>query len=311
MPSLGITLGDPAGVGPEILVKSFPHLSKIKAKFFLFGDKNYLVKLSKKFKIKIPQNIEVISLSELEITPGKPSRETHLASIKYLEEAIAWVKSGKISGLITLPINKEAFEVFGLPYRGHTELLASEFSVPSYAMSFYGKKLKISLVTTHIPLNKVAESLKPERIKEVARLSFDFVKRLKRKGEIKIALCGLNPHAGEGGLLGEEEEKVIKPAVLMAKEEGIPLFGPYPADSLFYWALQGRFDFVIALYHDQGLIPFKMLHFRDGVNLTLGLPIVRTSPVHGTAYDIAGKGIADPGSFLSAVKLTFNLSKKW
>lgn len=310
MPSFGITLGDPAGVGPEILVKSFSYLSQIKSKFIIFGDKGFLERLAREFKTKVPQNIEILSLSEIEVSPGKPSRETHLASIKYLEEAIAWAKKGEILGLITLPINKEAFEVSGLPYRGHTEMLASKFSVSSYAMCFYGKRLKISLVTTHIPLNKVVENLMPERIKEVARLSYEFVKKLKKKGEIKLALCGLNPHAGEGGLLGEEDEKVIKPAVLMAQKEGIPLFGPYPADSLFYWALKGKFDFVIALYHDQGLIPFKMLHFRDGVNLTLGLPIVRTSPVHGTAYDIAGMGIADPGSFLSAVRLTLNLSKE-
>ncbi len=311
MPPIGITLGDPAGVGPEILVKSFPHLERIKTKFIVFGDKAYLEKLSQEFNISIPKNVEILPLSHLKVSPGKPNKETHRASIKYLEEAISFAKKGEIFGLVTLPINKEAFEVSQLPYRGHTEMLAKELSAQSYAMSFYGKKLRVSLVTTHIPLNRVSENLSPERIVEVSRLSFDFMKRLKGKEDIKIALCGLNPHAGEGGLLGDEEERVIKPAVLRANEDGIPLFGPYPADSLFYWALQGRFDFVIAIYHDQGLIPFKMLHFRDGVNLTLGLPIVRTSPVHGTAYDIAGKGIADIGSFLSAVKLTFNLSKKW
>ncbi|MGC8871446.1 MAG: 4-hydroxythreonine-4-phosphate dehydrogenase PdxA [Caldimicrobium sp.] len=310
MVSLGITLGDPCGVGPEILIKSLVYLSKLKAKFFVFGDKNYLEDLSKKFFVEIPKNVEIISLSQLKINPGFPTRETHLASIKYLKEAILWAKAGKISGLITLPLNKEAFEVADLPYRGHTEMLAKEFSAKSYAMSFYGKRLKVSLVTTHLPLNKVSENLKLEKIIEVARLSYWFMKRLFPKKKIKMALCGLNPHAGEGGLLGEEEEKILKPALEMAKEEGIPIDGPYPADSLFYWALKGKFDLVIALYHDQGLIPFKMVHFRDGVNVTLGLPIIRTSPVHGTAYDIAGKGLADIGSFLSSVTLTFNLSKK-
>jgi len=310
MTEIGITLGDPAGVGPEILIKSLPHLSKSKAQFLIFGDKAFLDKLSKEYQVSFPQNVEIIDLSNVKVIPGKPSPESHLASIRYLDAAFSFLKSSKIKGLVTLPINKEAFEVAGLPFRGHTEYLAKSFSVKNYGMSFYGKKLKVTLVTTHIPLKEVPKAISRERVLEVAALTYEFIKKYEKiKGEVKIALAGLNPHAGEGGLLGSEEKDVLEPVCMEAKREGIPLYGPYPSDSLFYWALKGRFHWIIALYHDQGLIPFKLLHFRDGVNLTLGLPFPRTSPVHGTAYDIAGKGLADPRSFISAVKLALKIAK--
>lgn len=309
MKKIGITLGDPSGVGPEILVKSLPLLSKFKAKFLLFGDERLLLTEAKKRHISLPENLQISSLSELKVTPGVPTEESHLASIRYLERAIDFARKGELQALVTLPINKEAFSVAGLPFRGHTEFLAKALSASDYAMAFYGKRMSLSLVTTHIPFAKVREVLTQERILKIAGLSFDFLKKIRPKApNYRIALCALNPHAGEGGLLGDEEERILKPAVEEAKRRGIPLYGPFPSDSLFYWVLRKRYDFVIALYHDQGLIPFKMLHFRDGVNITLGLPIVRTSPVHGTAYDIAGKDLADPSSFISAVRLALRLA---
>lgn len=311
MKTIGITLGDPAGVGPEVLTKGLPYLSKARARFILFGDENLILSEIAKRNLDLPRNVSIYSLSKLRVFPGQPTEETHLASIKYLETAINLVKRGDIQAIVTLPINKEAFAVARLPFRGHTEFLAKALNCQDYAMAFYGKKLSLSLVTTHIPFTEVKKSLSQLKILKVAKLSFEFLKRIKpERSEYKIALCALNPHAGEGGLLGEEEEKILKPAIVEAKRQGIPLYGPYPSDSLFYWCLQGKFDFVIALYHDQGLIPFKMLHFRDGVNITLGLPIIRTSPVHGTAYDIAGKDLADPSSFVSAVKLALKLLTK-
>lgn len=310
--SLGITLGDPAGVGPEILVKSFPFLERLKANFVVFGDSALIKALTKSYQLSLPSNLAMINLSKVKIIPGHPTKESHLAAVKYVETALEEVLKGEISGLVTLPLSKESFKVAGLSYRGHTEFLAEKLEAKSFCMSFYGKKLKVSLATTHLPLKKVSESLNSERVFEIAKLSYDFLKKIKRIREnIKIALCGINPHAGEGGLLGEEEKEILTPVVTKAKEEGIPLYGPYPADSLFYWALKGRFDYIIAMYHDQGLVPFKMLHFKDGVNLTLGLPVVRTSPVHGTAYDIAGKGLADPTSFQASVNLALKLAKRW
>ncbi|BAU22713.1 4-hydroxythreonine-4-phosphate dehydrogenase [Caldimicrobium thiodismutans] len=312
MLNLGITLGDPAGVGPEILVKSFPFLEKLRANFVIFGDLALIKGLAKSYQLKLPSNLNIINLSKIKIIPGQPTEESHLAAVKYIETAIEKSLKGEIRGLVTLPLSKESFKVSGLPYRGHTEFLAEKLRAKSFCMSFYGKRLKVSLATTHLPLKKVSEALNPERILEIAKLSYDFLKKIKRSHEyIKIALCGINPHAGEGGLLGGEEKEILVPVVSRAKEEGIPLYGPYPADSLFYWALKGSFDYIIAIYHDQGLVPFKMLHFKDGVNVTLGLPVVRTSPVHGTAYDIAGKGIADPTSFQASVNLALRLIKKW
>lgn len=308
MKQICITLGDPSGVGPEILVKSFPYLANLSIKIKVIGDSSLILSQAQKRGIVIPSNVEIYSISELKVIPGTPTSETHLASIKYLKTAIELLKMGEAQGLVTLPINKEAFKVAGLPFRGHTEFLANAFQASDYAMAFYGQKLSISLVTTHIPFREIGNNISQEKILRVARLSFDFLRKIKpKKREYRIALCGLNPHAGEGGLLGDEEETILKPAIEEARREGIPLYGPYPSDSLFYWTLQKRFDFIIALYHDQGLIPFKMLHFKDGVNITLGLPIVRTSPVHGTAYDIAGKDLADPKSFVSAINLTLKL----
>lgn len=310
MKSIGITLGDPAGVGPEILVKSLSFLAKQKCFFLLFGDENLLKREAKHYNVSLPSNLKIINLSELKVQPGKPTPESQLATLRYLEEAIRYALSGELKALVTLPINKEVFKLAGLPFRGHTEYLAHTLGAKAPAMSFYGRRLRVTLITTHLPLRDVFSKLEVSKIVEIARLAYDFTKRLNpRKRELKIALSALNPHAGEGGLLGDEEERLLKPAIKLAQDQGIPLYGPYPADSLFYFASQGYFDHVLSLYHDQGLIPFKLFHFRDGVNVTLGLPIVRTSPVHGTAYDIAGQGKAFPDSFISAVKLALRLSK--
>ncbi|MFN3406429.1 MAG: 4-hydroxythreonine-4-phosphate dehydrogenase PdxA [Caldimicrobium sp.] len=311
MIKIGITLGDPVGVGPEILIKSFPFLATSKAKFIIFGDEALLLNLAKDFQIKIPSNVEIINLSSLKIIPGKPTKSSYEATIKYLQSAIEFLKKGEITGLVTLPISKEAFSALDLSHRGHTEFLAESFQVNKYAMTFYGKKIKVALATTHIPLKEVPLKINPEKIERIACLVYEFLRKTSKKRELKIALSALNPHAGENGLLGNEEILLLKPLVEKLQAKNIPIYGPIPADSLFYKVLNREYDFVIALYHDQGLIPFKLLHFRDGVNLTLGLPFVRTSPVHGTAYDIAGKGMADPLSFISAVKLALKLAPRW
>ncbi len=306
---IAITLGDPAGVGPEILLKALPYFQRVRQKILIIGDEQLLTERAKLFGLPEPEGFPILSLSSCKIKPAEPTVEGYQAMYEYLLKALDLAKAGKIKGLVTLPICKEGLAKIGSHFRGHTELLASAFGVRDYAMAFYGQRLKVALLTTHLPLKEVPKEITVERVISVAKLAFDFLQKIKKKGPFRIALCGLNPHAGEGGVLGKEDQEILAQAVEKLKKE-IPIEGPFPADSLFYHALQGKYDLVIANYHDQGLIPFKMLHFRDGVNLTLGLPIVRTSPCHGTAYDIAPLGVASPQSLIKAIKLALKLTAK-
>ncbi|NPA39958.1 MAG: 4-hydroxythreonine-4-phosphate dehydrogenase PdxA [Thermodesulfobacteria bacterium] len=309
---VAITLGCPAGIGPEVLIKG---LNKLKKKnpsalkeLLVIGDNCVIQDREKFLNLKLPKEVEVLSVSSLKISPGHPTIEGYKAMAEYIKKALELAKQKKIKAIVTLPVSKEGLEKANIPYAGHTDWLAKELGAKEYVMCFYSKDIIVSLVTTHIPLKEVPYKISEEKIISVARLSWEFLKKLKKKPE-KMAICGLNPHAGEGGLLGTEEIEVISKAVEKCKTFGIPLEGPFPSDSLFYWAYKGRYPLVIALYHDQGLIPFKLLHFEDGVNITLGLPIVRTSPCHGTAYDIADKGIANEESFLSALELALELTR--
>ena len=305
---IAITLGDPAGVGPEVLLKALPYFKRHLKKFLIIGDKKVLEARAKLFSLKLPHEVEILSVSELDVEPSQPTLEGFQAMLTYLETAISLAKEKRVKAIVTLPITKEGLAKVGSKYRGHTELLADAFGVKDYVMCFYGKRLIVSLLTTHLPLKEVPGALSEEKVISVAELSYEFLRKIKpKKKSLSLALCGVNPHAGEGGLLGEEELRILFPAVEKSKASGIPLSGPYPADSLFYHAVKGRYDLVIAIYHDQGLAPFKLIHFKDGVNVTLGLPIVRTSPCHGTAYDIAPLGVASPKSLISALKLSLKL----
>ncbi len=305
---IAITLGDPAGVGPEVLLKALPYFKRHLKKFLIIGDKKVLEARAKLFSLKLPHEVEILSVSELDVEPSQPTLEGFQAMLTYLETAISLAKEKRVKAIVTLPITKEGLAKVGSKYRGHTELLADAFGVKDYVMCFYGRRLIVSLLTTHLPLKEVPGALSEEKVLSVAKLSYEFLRKIKpKKKSLSLALCGVNPHAGEGGLLGEEELRILFPAVEKSKASGIPLSGPYPADSLFYHAVKGRYDLVIAIYHDQGLAPFKLIHFKDGVNVTLGLPIVRTSPCHGTAYDIAPLGVASPKSLISALKLSLKL----
>jgi len=305
---IAITLGDPAGVGPEVLLKALPYFKRHLKKFLIIGDKKVLEARAKLFSLKLPHEVEILSVSELDVEPSQPTLEGFQAMLTYLETAISLAKEKRVKAIVTLPITKEGLAKVGSKYRGHTELLADAFGVKDYVMCFYGRRLIVSLLTTHLPLKEVPGALSEEKVLSVAKLSYEFLRKIKpKKKSLSLALCGVNPHAGEGGLLGEEELRILFPAVEKSKALGIPLSGPYPADSLFYHAVKGRYDLVIAIYHDQGLAPFKLIHFKDGVNVTLGLPIVRTSPCHGTAYDIAPLGVASPKSLISALKLSLKL----
>lgn len=234
---------------------------------------------------------------EVEFEVGRVSKPSGKAQFEFLKSAVKDAKEGKLDAIVTLPINKEAIRLAGFQFPGHTEFLAHSFGVSSFGMMLANIRLKVVLLTTHLPLSQVPKEVKRDAVLEKLLL----IERALPGS--RIAVCGLNPHAGEGGLFGREEIEEIAPAVEKAKELGIKASGPYPADTVFNRALSDQFDVVLAMYHDQGLIPVKLTGFGESVNVTLGLPIVRTSVDHGTAYDIAGKGVADTGSFKEAVKL--------
>jgi len=312
---VAITLGDPSGISPEVLVKSLDKLPK--ATYIIYGSKPvldfYLKKLNSSRRINLIQSpsqakkegFYFINVADKFFQPAKPSKETGKASATYLYKAVEDIKKGEVQALITLPISKEYIMQSGFSFAGHTEYLADAFGVKNYCMVLMCDKLKVALITTHIPLKEVASSITTQKIVETVSL---VDKELKEKFNIKtpkIAVLGLNPHAGDGGNIGDEEIKVITPAVNQLKQKGINASSPLSADTAFN--RYKEFDLFVAMYHDQGLIPLKLMCFKKAVNITFGLPFVRTSPDHGTGFDIAGKMTADPSSFIEAVKLAVKL----
>lgn len=314
-------MGDPVGIGPEIILLALREASIFNmCKPLVIGDEQRLQAAIQCVKshltintIQTPDHglykcgsIDVISLSKLDSTKtfwGKPTMQTGKAMTGYIIAAIDMAISKNIAAIVTCPINKMAMKMAGFDYNGHTELLAEHTKTEKYAMMLAGNKLRVVLVTIHMPLRKVAASLSPEKILQTIRITWNALYKRFGLKEPRIAVAGLNPHAGEGGMFGDEEKNIIAPAIHLAKKEGFNVSGPFPPDTLFYYAAKGDYDAVVCMYHDQGLIPFKMLHFTDGVNTTLGLPIIRTSVDHGTAYDIAGTGKADPGSLVAAINM--------
>ncbi len=313
---IAITLGDPSGISPEILVKSYNNLPEGYT-YIIYGSKKiidyYISQLNKeKFYVEI-ENIDdvkkpgfyLINIFDKDFIPGKPSEITGKASVLYLEKAVNDIKNKKVNALITLPISKEYAMKANFQYAGHTDYLADSFKVKEYVMVLMCEKLKVALITTHIPLKDVPESITRDKIiSKVILLNKELISKFKIK-KPKFALLGLNPHAGDGGNIGKEEIDIIAPAVRELREKGIDITNPLSADTAFN--NYKNFDIYVAMYHDQGLIPLKLLCFKKAVNITLGLPFVRTSPDHGTGYDIAGKLKADPSSFIEAVKLAVNL----
>jgi 4-hydroxythreonine-4-phosphate dehydrogenase len=246
--------------------------------------------------------------SELAAFPvGKVNADAARAAYGAIEQAVADARSGTVAAVVTAPISKEAFALAGYPWRGHTDLLAHLCGSVEVAMMFWSERLRVVLATVHIPLRDVPAALTHDRLRDVIALT---AKSLPSFGinTPKLAVCGLNPHAGENGLLGSEELSIITPAINNAIGLGIDVSGPFPADTIFVRAARGEFDAVIACYHDQGLIPVKLMAFGRAVNVTLGLPIVRTSVDHGTAFDIAGQGVADEGSLVEAILLAARLA---
>jgi 4-hydroxythreonine-4-phosphate dehydrogenase len=316
---IGITMGCPVGIGPEIILKFFA--GKAANREFMpvvLGDINVLERCRRELGIHaacapwhpgepIPADrIPVIAVSSLEASNlqwGRPNRETGMAMANAITTAVSLIRDGLLDGMTTCPISKKALHEAGYAFPGHTEMLAHLSGGSNPVMMLAGSRLRVTLVTIHCRLSDVAELILRASVLRLIRLTHralvtDFDIQIPR-----IAVAGLNPHGGEQGLFGDEEKLEIAPAIMDAREEGINAQGPFPPDTVFLKAAAGDYDAVVCMYHDQGLIPFKLLHFSDGVNVTLGLPLVRTSVDHGTAYDIAGKGIADPQSLAAAVKL--------
>nr|WP_081411798.1 4-hydroxythreonine-4-phosphate dehydrogenase PdxA [Alicyclobacillus herbarius] len=322
-PIIAMTMGDPAGIGPEICVLTAlsPRVTD-KVNTFIIGDANRLEEASKilagvgkftnkptirsitsaeeaKFEAGV---IEVLDLGNVpaDLPWGQLSATAGQCAYDYIEKAVSLAMDHTIDALCTAPLNKEAWKMAGIKFPGHTEALAALSGSPGSAMMLVNKSLRVVHVTTHVSLEQAIKLVTRERVLERIRLTAESLARFGIRNP-RIAVAGLNPHAGEGGLFGDEEQKEIIPAVQAAQSEGISASGPWPPDSIYARAANGEFDAVIAMYHDQGHIAIKMLGFDTGINVTLGLPILRTSVDHGTAFDIAGKGIAREQSMIESV----------
>ena len=328
-----ITMGDPTGVGPEIIIRAvyegaFVDLAR---PWIVAGDLGVLKRAAAVCGCDVEQQpvsssslatdelvvgghrLPVKALSQLDLSEqvfGQPQLSSGRAMADYIEWACDACVAGDVAGMVTAPINKEVLGAAGVVFPGHTELLADRCKVDEVVMMLAGERLRVCLVTTHCALREVPQRLSKERILTTMRIVASSLQRQFGIKTPRLAVLALNPHAGEGGLFGDEETRQIAPAIAAARSEGILASGPHSADTLFWFAAQGDYDAVICMYHDQGLIPLKLLHFDDGVNVTLGLPIVRTSVDHGTAYDLAGTGTANSASLVAAARMAADMAEK-
>jgi 4-phospho-D-threonate 3-dehydrogenase / 4-phospho-D-erythronate 3-dehydrogenase len=334
-PLLAITIGDAAGIGPEIVVKALARpavrrlcrplivgdLAVMRAhlRFWPAGEPPAIVAIDDIGDVDDVDGWDWSSEDLPLLQPGAPlaalevgqlSAVAGRGAVEYVLAAVALAKAGKVAGIVTAPLNKEAIHLAGYTYPGHTELLAEQFGVKHYSLVLSARGQFVFHVTTHVSLRQALDLITGERILGQVRLAHLLAEALGR-GEETIAVAGINPHAGERGLFGREEIEVITPALAIAQAEGIPVVGPLPADVIFPRAAQGRYAFVIAMYHDQGHAVFKTLYFDEGVNVTVGLPVIRTSVDHGTAFDIAGQGVANDASLVEAIHLAARLGPTW
>jgi len=325
-PILAITMGDPAGIGPEIVVKALAssRLWQV-CRPVVIGRLPVMETAARSLGVEIafaPVDaatedavrtrcllVETGPERDRIPLPGRASAAGGRAAVAAVSAAAQLALDGFVDAVVTAPISKEAIRAAGSLFPGHTEMLAALTKAKKHAMMLVGGPLRVSLATIHVPLAQVPSLITARRIREVIELTWEAV-RLFGLRRPRLAVCGLNPHAGEAGIMGDEERRVIAPTVRALAKKGVPVSGPYPADTIFYRAARGEFAAVIAMYHDQGLGPLKTLAFDTGVNLTLGLPIIRTSVDHGTAFAIAGKGVASPESLLAAVELAATMAKK-
>ncbi|MFH1259091.1 MAG: 4-hydroxythreonine-4-phosphate dehydrogenase PdxA [Elusimicrobiota bacterium] len=310
-PVAAITIGDPSGVGPEVVVKA---LQKLKNwPYFtplVIGDRNVLKRYG--WTASSSGLIELDNQNKLSFLPGKPSVPGGKRSFRYVTRAVELIAQNEAQVLINAPIAKESWHQAGYFYSGHTELLAELSKSPPPEMLMVGvlpqgRQLRSLLVTRHLPLKNIPANLSIAKIVQAIKLADLSLKKYFRLPQPSIGVCSLNPHAGEGGVLGREEKEIIVPAVKELKKAGLDVFGPYPADKVFWEAGQGKYDLAAAMYHDQAMIPLKLLAYHSAVNITLGLPFIRTSPGHGTAFDIAGKNLANPQAMVEAIKLAVEM----
>ncbi len=323
---IGVTMGDPGGIGPEIIVKTLNDpVLRHQAKFVIFGMNEQLVYASdlleidpywarhqyEKLSRDYPRNVVVADYDIYSVPPWvrEPNDISGQASMHFCRDAVDAALRGIVDAVVTAPINKQSWKMAGGKWPGHTEMLADLCKSPRKVMMFVAKDLKLALASIH-------ESLFDLRHRFTIGLVFEPIDLLNTAlqeyfgiDKPHIAVAALNPHAGENGQFGDEEKRIITPAIMMAQEVGINCSGPYPADSLFLKAVEGKFDGIVAMYHDQGMIPVKLMARDAAVNVTIGLPIIRTSPAHGTAFDISGKGVASVGSMHSAIQLAIDMAK--
>jgi len=313
MKKIAITTGDPAGIGPEVVIKALKK-NKFQHTIIVYGAFSEKVTIPELRKIKSIDEIDstVKSLywipisKENSFVPAKPSKESGIAAYESLQRSCTDALAGKINALVTAPVSKHFIQLSHPDFIGHTEFFAQRSSTKDVVMSFFSDKITVGLLTTHCGLSQVSSFLTEEMILTKVEIINNALERYFKISKPTLALLGLNPHAGEEGAFGHEEQQVMIPAVDELKKKGIDINGPYPADTFFARNYE-KFDMIISAYHDQALIPFKMLSFDVGVNVTLGLPFIRTSVDHGTAFDIAGKGIASDNSLKHAVKLAMRM----
>lgn len=306
----GITLGDSSGIGPEILLKAYS-ADQLPRPFRVFGDRRVLEFYNDKLALGV--NVSDLDcedpglLSHSDVQPGQLSAKSGAAARRYVVDATKAALARAIRAVVTLPINKEATQMTDPRFTGHTELIGELCGADDVTIMLVSDQLIVTHVSTHVSLQTAIARAKKDRVLKIIELTAEAVSRL--RSNPRIAVAGLNPHAGENGLFGSEEINEIRPAVEAAKQQGIPVEGPLAPDTLFYLAVQKkRYDAIVCMYHDQGHIPLKLLDFEGGVNVALGLPIVRTSVDHGTAFDIAGKGVASTRSLLKAIELALRLT---
>ncbi len=324
-PLIGITMGDPGGIGAEVIVKALADPAiRAKARYVIYGLHEFLSYAADQAEVNpfwfprphdelgpIESGVVVADFDECAaVHPRRhePTTEGGRASLRFVDQAIDAAGNGTADAIVTGPIHKIAWKMAGCKKPGHTEYLAEAFKVRRSTMMFVGGGLRIALASAHVGLFELRNCFTIGRVFQPIDHLDEALRRWFGIDRPRIAVAGLNPHAGEQGRFGDEESRIIEPAILMAREAGIRAEGPYPADTLFRDAVRGRYDGVVAMYHDQGLIPIKLLAFKSSVNVTLGLPIIRTSVDHGTAYDIAGSGQADAGSMKAAISLAVDLA---
>ncbi|MBN1621711.1 MAG: 4-hydroxythreonine-4-phosphate dehydrogenase PdxA [Endomicrobiales bacterium] len=311
LPRIAITIGDPAGIGPEVVSKSLSSKDIYKAcKPIVICDRQLIPNyqnIKKKFKLNF---LEVSFDNKERIKPGRISKESGRYSYELLLKAVEVAENGVADAMVTAPVSKEAMKLAGVNYPGQTELLAAITSSKEFAMLMIAGKLRTAMVTRHMPVSEVGRNLTIDKIKNTTLMSSEFLKKRLNIRNPKIAVCSLNPHGGEGGILGKEDRMFILPAVNILKDLGLNISGPIPCDSAWVKMKKGEFDLLVTMYHDQAMIGLKCLDPRKVVNVTAGIPFIRTSPGHGTGFDIAGKNTADPKPMIEAIKLASYMCQK-